>query len=208
VDAAPALKKQATGKSSTEPSHSSDDVTTAVASTSRGTEQHTVAEDPASDDAAEDAAEIPEEAEKLAIESSDNLSGSEGEGRSGRDEGDPEEEDEDDSQEEEDEEDILDEEDEEGNAGGEEDEDDDDSYDSHVEGDVQTNVDGLVSSDKETLQSLRGVKFFDDEVHNAARSNINKLLRSKRYHDDDVSEPLVRRSVGPRCVSLLPFIII
>lgn len=179
--AAPAPKKPATGKASAEPSHSSEDVTTVVASTSRGHKLETLAEAevevPGSDDAL-DAEDVPDDADELILEAADNSSGSG----------------EDDDEEEDEDEEMLD--DELGDV-----DDDDVSYDSQIEGDVQTNVDGAEgpAADRETLVRLKGVKFFDDdEVTNAARSNMNRLLRNRRYHDDDVSESIVRHAVGPR----------
>ena len=84
---------------------------------------------------------------------------------------------------------------------GELDDDDDESYDSQIEGDVQTNFAG---GNVERV-ALQGVKFFDeDALTNATRDNINSLLRNRRYHDDDVSEPIVRHAVGPRYAPQLP----
>lgn len=195
-DAAPVPKKATNGKASTEPSHSSDDVTTAVASTSRGLQLEAMVEEGVSDDAG-DAAEVPDAAGELMMESGDSLSDSEREYEKDRDEDEAEEE-EGGAHDDEDV-DML----EEDLADAElEDDDDDESYDSQIEGDMQTNVDGeeeVPSGDRATLVALQGVKFLDDdEVKNTARSNMNKLLRSRRYHDDDVSEAIVKQPVGPR----------
>lgn len=218
----PAPKRPATRRAKAEGLKSVEDVTTAVASTSKGAqpkeekeyeqdvevaEEEEVAEEAGSGDAQDGGY-----AEELIVDSRDNLSGLQDE--EGEAEAAPEAADEAEEEAEAKEEEAADADtdaeagaDVEVDAGAEADADmlvaelgdDDESYDSHIEGDVQTNVAGDALAGDRVVVALQGVKFFDeDAATDTARSNINKLLRSRRYHDDDVSEPIERHAVGPR----------
>ena len=67
--------------------------------------------------------------------------------------------------------------------------DDTDSLESNVGSDLLTNVEGQIES-LSSRPKLTGVRIVDEEeTENVGMKNVAKLLRRRRYHDDDISQP-------------------
>lgn len=79
---------------------------------------------------------------------------------------------------------------------------DEDSLESNVGSDLLTNVEGQIDSLCNTRPILTGVEIVeDDATENVGMKNVAKLLRRKRYHDDDISQPATAPRISmSRCV--------